>query len=278
MRGIFKLLMGVLIIVFSGIYSVVPRYNRASNDVETVRERIAAEEHIIHAGGYLTKKNGENVNYTNSLDALENMYGKGNRICEIDIRETVDQVLICAHGDDYHLAEGCNLDYSATGDQFMRQKLYGEFEPMTIQQLAQFMRMHSDLLVVTDTKYNTIEIYRKIANRFPDLLNQFVVQIYHCDEYIEVEQLGFPYIVLTLYRGTEDERNLWKIKSFTDTNELVGLCLNVDYYDFRDLKYLIAIRRIGIPVFLHTVNNIDEMSWYLRSKIASAVYTDIVDF
>lgn len=60
---------------------------------------MADDGHIIHAGGFLNA--GEvQVSYTNSLEALENLYAKGNRFCEIDLQETADGMLICGHGDE----------------------------------------------------------------------------------------------------------------------------------------------------------------------------------
>ncbi|MBR1457376.1 MAG: hypothetical protein IJ594_09515 [Oscillospiraceae bacterium] len=55
-------------------YLCLPVYRIAGEPVETVRRRIAAERHIIHAGGYLTASDGELVRYTNSREALLNMW------------------------------------------------------------------------------------------------------------------------------------------------------------------------------------------------------------
>ena len=121
----------------------------------------------------MVNKNGEKIAYTNSYDALVNMYEKGNKICEFDIREAADGILICAHGDEKLLANGMELTCEATSEEFLNEKSFGEFQTMTVKMLADFMREHKDLLVITDVKGNNIDVCRAIAKAFPDLVKQF---------------------------------------------------------------------------------------------------------
>jgi hypothetical protein len=90
------LMMAFLLLFFA----VRPVYLMAGPQVENLRMYIREQKYIVHAGGLLKTQTGEEVIYTNSLEALINMYDAGNRICEIDIRETSDGVLVCAHGDE----------------------------------------------------------------------------------------------------------------------------------------------------------------------------------
>ena len=60
-----------------------------STDILQMRHLLEEDGHIIHAGGFLGE--GDRlVSYTNSLEALDNLYEKGNRFCEIDLLETSD--------------------------------------------------------------------------------------------------------------------------------------------------------------------------------------------
>ena len=50
---------------------VIPR--QPSCDILKLREMIADDGHIIHAGGFIETEAGE-VSYTNSLEAIVNLY------------------------------------------------------------------------------------------------------------------------------------------------------------------------------------------------------------
>ena len=122
------------------------------------------------------------------MDALRNMYDAGNRFCEIDIRETSDGVLVCAHGDDEHLANGSYLPVDAESADFLSERLFGEFQPMTVEMLVAFMRDHPDLFIVTDAQGDNLKISRKLAESYPDQLDNFIIQIYHDSEYDSIRQ------------------------------------------------------------------------------------------
>ena len=167
--GIMLMATGLFLLIFE----LQPVYKHACADVEMIRNRFFEEQHVIHAGGFVVNKNGEKIAYTNSYDALVNMYEKGNKICEFDIREAADGILICAHGDEKLLANGMELTCEATSEEFLNEKSFGEFQTMTVKMLADFMREHKDLLVITDVKGNNIDVCRAIAKAFPDLVKQF---------------------------------------------------------------------------------------------------------
>ena len=272
--GIMLMATGLFLLIFE----LQPVYKHACADVEMIRNRFFEEQHVIHAGGFVVNKNGEKIAYTNSYDALVNMYEKGNKICEFDIREAADGVLICAHGDGNWLANGLELTREATSEEFLHEKSFGEFQTMTVQMLADFMREHTDLLVVTDVKGDNINTCRAIAKEYPDLLKQFVIQIYHREEYEGVAKCGFPYIIFTVYNATEEERNLWKLADFAQEHELVGYTFPANYYDINNYKHVLAMKRIGIPIMFHTINDYQTMGDYLSYGFVAAIYTDQVEF
>ena len=255
-------------------FSIRPVQFPVNTGIEMVRKKIAATGRIVHAGGFLTSAAGEKVAYTNSYDALDNMYAQGNRVCEIDIRQTGDGMLICAHGDDEYLADGCSLPVSATENEFLSVRVFDEFRPMSVQMLAQFMRDHCDLLIITDIIHDdNKEVCSKIAQDYPDLLNQFVIQIYHEAEYEPISELGFPFIIYTLYRANDSERNYWRISHFAETHELVGITTQKE--QFYIWKNQIAMAHCGAPLMFHTVNEKNEMKQMLSKDYVLGIYTDL---
>ena len=272
---ILLLLLAVLgIILF--LFCIRPQQYPVSAETEAIRAAIAESGRVVHAGGFLTASSGEQVAYTNSYDALLNMYEQGNRVCEIDIRETGDGVLVCAHGDETVLADGCELPASATLEEFLSIKIYGEFRPMTVEMLAGFIRSHPDLVIITDIiRQDNEAVCRKLAQDYPDLTDRFVIQIYHEAEYEPIRRLGFPHMIYTLYRAEDRERNYWRISHFAETHELVGITTQKE--QFYPWKNRLAMPHCGVPLMFHTVDDRTEMGRMLHKRYVLGIYTDITD-
>lgn len=257
------------------LFSVRPVTLAAGPEVEKIRAELRAQKVIIHAAGALRTQAGDEAIYTNSLDALQNMYYAGNRFCEIDIRETSDGVLICAHGDEEHLANGSELPADAKSGDFLSERLFGEFTPMTVEMLAAFMHEHPDLTVITDAQGDNLRISRKLAEAWPELRDRFIIQIYHESEYDPVRELGFQNLIYTLYRAADEERNLWEIAHFAEKHKLVGITIQKE--QFYSVKNRIAMAHCGLPFMFHTVDDAAEIEAMLRKPYVAAVYTDLTD-
>ena len=255
------------------IFTVRPVCVPVSQEMESIRDAIREQKYIIHAGGALKTQAGNIVIYTNSLDALQNMYDAGNRFCEIDMRETSDGVLVCAHGDESYLANGSDLPATATAKEFEQEHLFNEFTPMTLDTLASFMHKHPELYIISDAQGDNLRISEKLARGYPDLRNRFIIQIYHESEFDPIRALGFHYIIYTLYRAEDEERNLWRIANFVETHELVGITIQCD--QFYNMKNRVAMAHCGAPFMFHTVDDITEMEKMLREPFVIAVYTNL---
>ena len=246
-------------------------------DVGRLRRAVEKDGHIIHAGGFLSTENGEQVSYTNSLEALENLYAHGNRFCEIDLQETSDGMLVCGHGDEKELAFGTGLPTTAGGRDFLESRIYGCFTPISFADLADFLRVHHDLYVITDVKTDNLRVCRRIAEDARDLRDRIIVQIHLPEEYEEIRNLGFPYILYPIFETPDDQRGVLQLAAFARTHPLVALILPNGYYS-PDIKLFLAQKLIGVPVVLHTLNDDWEMSYYLDHHLALAVYTDRTEF
>ena len=264
------LLLGLLL-----LFTVRPMTLPAGPEVENLRREISAQKRVVHAGGTLTTQAGDEVIYTNSLNALQNMYDAGNRFCEIDIRETSDGVLICAHGDEMRLANGSDLPANSNSAAFLSERLFGEFQPMTVEMLAAFMHEHPDLTVITDAQGDNLKICQILSEFWPELRDRFIIQIYHESEYDPIRELGFRNLIYTLYRADDEERNLWEIAHFAEMHELVGITIQKE--QFYSLKNRIAMAHCGVPFMFHTVNDFAQTEAMLRKPYVIAVYTDLTE-
>lgn len=254
-------------------FSVRPVYLLASLEVDKLRTEIRDQKRIIHAGGALKTEAGEEVVYTNSFEALLNMYNEGYRFCEIDIRETADGFLICAHGDEDYLTNGSDLPIDASLREFEQERLFGEYTPMAVDKLTAFMREHPDLFIITDAQGDNLEICRKLAGLYPDLRERFIIQIYHEQEYDPIRKMGFRNLIYTLYRAEDQERNFWRIAHFAEAHELLGVTAQKEM--FYSLKNRIAMAHCGVPFMFHTVDEEEEIESMLRKPYVMGVYTDL---
>ena len=241
-----------------------------------LRQQLAEDGCIIHAGGYVTLSNGTQVSYTNSLEALENCWQNGKRFCEIDLQEASDGTLICGHGDENELVFGTGLPTTASGADYLSCRIYGEFTPLSAEDLAAFMRGHSGFYVFTDVKSNNLRVCRRLAEAFPDLRSRFIVQIQLPEEYETLRELGFPYITYPIFKTPDEQRGLLRLTAFAENHELLALILPNGYYS-PDSKLLLAGKLIRTPLILHTLNNSWEIEYYLKNHLATAVYTDRTD-
>ena len=263
-----------IVICLLMLFFVLPMPTR--NDIGILRTKLAEDGRIIHAGGFLKTQEGKIVTYTNSLDAINNLYEKGYRFCEIDLQETSDGIIICGHGDEGGLVYGTGLPHNATGKEFMNSRIHGEFTPMTLPDLAGFMETHPELFVITDVKTDNIKVCGRIAEEYPDLQNRFIVQIHLPEEYESITSLGFSYIMYPIFKTPDNQRDILSLAVFARQHDLVAMIVANGYYS-PDLKLNLAAEIIGIPIILHTLNDEWEINYYLDHYLALAVYTDRTD-
>ncbi len=243
--------------------------------INSMRQFFCDNKYIIHACGFITDENGEQFDYTNSKEGLINSYEQGNRIIEIDFHFTSDNVLVCGHawGDLYRdgtqMTPGEPLSY----DDFLTCKVQDRFTVLSFEDVAEFMKAHEDLIVVTDTKETNEQTCTLIAEKYPELRDRFIVQIYHDSEYDMVKKLGFKYIIYTLYEATEEELTEASLLK-ASKKPLVGFTFYADLAD--DDNFMSIMNKTDTPLFVHTVNEDDALKHYFDLGI-NAIYTDRTD-
>ena len=281
--GVTKLVIAAVLLFAAAVICVlvfIP--GRGLLTVKQAQKMLTKERYIIHAGGFVEAPDGEMMSYTNSAEALENCYANGNRVSEFDFMITSDDRVICAHDSEEEgsWAEGIEgagygPKYPATYDDFMAAKFNGVLTTMSLDDLAAFMYDHPDFYVVTDVKDENIEVCRMIRERHPKLVNNFIIQIYHPDEYEKVKAIGFTYIIYTLYRATEDELTKESLLRTIDETDLTGITFWEDFPEQYPESFD-ALLGSGLPLFVHTVNDRDRMKTFIDMGI-SGIYTDVVN-
>ncbi|HAZ95835.1 MAG TPA: hypothetical protein DCW73_00960 [Treponema sp.] len=244
----------------------------AENDISeiyNIRDIIQNEKFIMHAGGFVADSKGKNISYTNSRDSVENCLKAGRRICELDFRISTDNFLVCTHEWNQVYSNGIPLDSPVSKDEFLSCKIYGEFASMDLESLKLFFAAYEDFYVVTDSKDNNVEACRIIARDAPEFIDRFIIQIYHASEYDKIRELGFKNIIYTLYRTSQEEREISLLIDFAKSHPFVGFTY---WYYFAE-TYLETFSRNNIPSYIHTVNDKNEQVKFFNLG-AAAIYTD----
>lgn len=243
---------------------------------------LESEKYIVHAGGLITGADGVEYEYSNSMDALEESYNNGHRVVEIDFRFTSDGELACLHnwwrvgvhdsGDDVP---------ELTLEEFLNEKIYGQFTPMWMGTLAEFMREHKDLYIVLDYGTDDVEEFQEfcdyIAEGYPDVMNRMIMQIYHNDYYAIAYDSGFVSIIYTLYKASEEELSPENLIGFAESQHLVGYTIKKSYATEDEYSYIMdAVRSTGVQYYVHTIDDADEQQMFFDEGF-TAVYTNVND-
>jgi hypothetical protein len=137
-----------------------------------------------------------------------------------------------------------------------------------------FLRENEGTYIVTDIKDDNLGGVAAIAEYAPDLKNRFIVQIYDESEYDAVRELGFEYIVYTLYRLDWGPKVDWKaLGEFSKTHPLIGFTFSYELCPVAG--YVEGMLKSGTPLYIHTVNGDEEQQPYFDMGI-TGIYTDDV--
>lgn len=235
-----------------------------------IQNIIKQEKYIIHAAGFVKDSNEENHMYTNSMEALINCYEEGNRVSEIDFSFSKDNKLVCLHDWEQFYIDGEMVGKKVDLDTFLQGKIQEEFTPIWLEDIVKFMKEHEDFYIVTDIKDNNVKACKIIAEYCPELMDRFIIQIYHEREYNKIVNLGFNNIIYTLYETNIFERNVKALQTFAEKKKLVGFTFW--YYWADDSEFLNAMKETNVPIYVHTINDVEKRESYYPKGI-TATYT-----
>ena len=231
---------------------------------------------VIHAAGRLrgTDSGGTERDYdgSNSREGLEQCAAAGARAVELDFNFTSDGQLACIHDWYPQYAEEIETGVPPTLEEFLSYRIYGNFTSMWIGDVADWLRENPGVYVVTDIKDDNIAGCRAVAEYCPELKNRFIVQIYRAQEYEPVRELGFDYVVYTLYALDWNTKTDWRaLGEFAKSHPLVGFTFSYELCSVEG--YVEGMLSTGVPLYVHTVNEGEETYFAMGF---SGIYTDCV--
>ena len=240
---------------------------------------------IAHSAGGKDK-----VTYTNSQECLAYNYEQGFRVFEIDFCMTNDGIPVCGHdwenlyavmalpardGEDPHPA----LSY----EEFLACRGNGTFTPLTMEELATFMKEHTDVYIVTDTKDTTdpsiTEMFQQIIaisnEADPSILDRFIPQIYNNTMGDILWKLyDWKSMIYTFYnQGTE-----FRYAPIYEYSRKHGIKVFTTYSYRDDMMFITPMTNRGAYLYMHTYNDPDAVMNIISTRKVYGIYTDFLPY
>ena len=232
---------------------------------------------IAHAMG-----NIDGRSETNSKEALEQTYSRGQRVFEVDLILTSDGCLVARHDfadDSYYTLEQKKPENPVMDlETFLSTPIMGLYTPITIADIAKFMADHNDVFIVTDTKFTDEETVRRQfellceAFEYDSRLDRVIVQTYNMDMYDVVHEIyPFKNYIFTVYQLAERDYNA--IGKFCAER---GIAVVTMPSSTADANVTALLHSYGLHLYVHTVNRITTMGTMLEYGLCDGFYSDYV--
>ena len=222
---------------------------------------------IYHACGGI-----DGLDYTNSVEALEETLSNGRRLVEVDFAYTSDKKLVCVH----YWSNVSTDDQLLSLAEFEAAEVCGKYTPMTAEMLIEYMAQYEDMYLVIDTKeadsVSVVSDLVALCGENTAIADRFVIQLY--DKGIKAQmQKVYPFsndnFLFTAYKfGPSKFADIMQVCY----DEQIPVVTVADgRWDEATIGYY---RDKGFLVFAHTVNRLD----YVKNAVAQGVYGFYTDF
>lgn len=228
--------------------------------------KVPHAKYIAHAGGEI-----DGLALTNSKEAIENSYRNGHSLIELDMNWSTDDELLLLH-DWGNFSRFINVaetkKYSV--EEFKSFKINGNLTPMTLDELANWLDNNQGVYIVTDIKYNNLKALRLIKDRYPEIQNRFVPQIYSFQEYDEVDKMGYENIIMTTYNSNYSDD---QILEFAKNHKLFAVTLPASR---ARTNLPTSLLKENVFTYTHTINTEESVRDFKKYNI-KGFYSDVLN-
>ena len=222
---------------------------------------------ISHNGGII-----EGRLHTDSREAWELSYQRGNRIIDADYEFTSDNFPVLRHGWGETLEQGSEPNPMTLSD-FIDKPINFKYHAMTVRDMINFMLAHEDLYVALDSKMEaekTFESFVSLAKEMnaENVLDRIIVSLYFTEDVKKVKEI-YPFKNFAL-RQYGWQHNWYELAEFCVNNDIhvVNIFTFVIDDDPEGVKIL---SNKGIRIFAAVVNELSQMKKYRPLGITGAV-------
>jgi glycerophosphoryl diester phosphodiesterase len=223
---------------------------------------------VAHAGGGI---NGDT--YTNSLEALSANIQKGYTFFEIDLSLTSDGIPVCIHDWEESYTRSFGIASPPKIPDFQEfiqvKNSHSQYDKCTVWTLIEWLRVHPQATLITDSKHDNIKILQFIKEHFPEFRERIIPQIYQPEEYQILRKMGYKRIIWTLYQYDGSDQEL-----LSNAQKMVLFAVTLPKHRVTS-ELVLGLNKLHIPSYVHTINSLEEAKVYFRLGINS-LYTDFI--
>ncbi len=238
----------------------------------TDREQHFDARRIAHAGGGI-----DGHTYTNSIEALNHNLARGFRYFEIDLSFTLDGQLVCLHDWERSFKRSFGLEPSgpvtlATFRRLVRE--HGRYEKCDLDSLARWLAHHPEAYLVTDVKGDNLRALALLQQRIGQAERRVIPQVYQPENLSPVVNMGFEQVIWTLYRYDGDRQAvLAQVRRWLGEHLPARLAVTMPRHRARGTLPR-ELGLLGIPTYVHTINDVEEMRIFRQQHGVTEIYTD----
>lgn len=237
---------------------------------------------IAHGMGGL-----DGVELTNSLEAFETNYDKGQRVFEVDLSLTSDGLLAGRHDWMSYLDERFELDVPASEQDrpptmatFLSRKILKQYTPISFDDVARLLVEYPDTYIITDTKEVDPQLVAKqfalirdtIERVDPTLVDRVIPEIYSPEMMDTVKAIvPFPNVIFSIYLSdmTPDQ-----VAQYVGSHGIRVVAMPVER---ATASFMRALKKNGAVAYVHAVNQTADVNAYMAMGV-HGVYTDFLSY
>ncbi|WP_186438486.1 phosphatidylinositol-specific phospholipase C/glycerophosphodiester phosphodiesterase family protein [Cohnella terricola] len=220
------------------------------------------------------------MSYTNSYEAFMTNYNRGYRLFEVDLMMTLDGKVVAKHGwtkkiqPDLPVKSG----HKPTLAQFKDALIYGEYQPLSWEDIVSLMAKYPDVYVILDTKETDIQKVKaqfaalvSVANIVdPAIMQRVIPEIFNPEMYDAVMEIyPFPHKIYSLYKTLASADS---IVAYVKAKHITAVAMPVSR-TIVNPTLIQRLNKLGVKSYVHTVNNTMMMNG-LQEIGAYGFYTD----
>ncbi|TWU16532.1 cytoplasmic glycerophosphodiester phosphodiesterase [Allorhodopirellula heiligendammensis] len=210
---------------------------------------------ISHRGGDVP-----GIDEAGTLARLDYNYARGQRLFELDFSWTADDQIVVKH-------DWKERSEIPTLEEFLSES---PTDHTSLSMVYDWLVAHPDAFVVTDCKKRSLAAAARIRMERPELVAQFILQIYQYKDFELVQSQGYQNVILTLYRCLVSE-SANRIADFAAEHDLFAI--TVPRSRSSDPELPRRLNQLGVPIYVHTVND-NETALDLQRRGFYGVYSD----
>lgn len=219
---------------------------------------------------------------TNSKEALEYNYKWGQRVFEVDLAMTKDDVVVLRHDWDFSYGQGDDWGwteeekYIPDAQTFLSTPIYDRYTPMSLLDVYKQMADKKDMYVILDSKIHpdvsrqySIIVNTAIDNGYEEVLDRVIPQLYYEAMYDEINNVyPFKEYIYTLYlvgyTGAEE------VGTFCNEKGISTVVMPYTWFGAAEGE---ALKEYSLHLYVHTVNEIADAQRMIQCG-ADGIYTD----